>query len=44
MKNKPYERFLTTQTQFGSIEYGTKFFREELKDYELPNGVNIDIY
>ena len=40
MKNKPYEKLLSTQSKFGALDYGTKFFREEPKEIELIKGVS----
>ena len=39
MKHKPYEKLLATTAQFGALDYGTKFFREDAKEEELVNGV-----
>ena len=41
MKHKPYEKLLSTTSQFGPINYGTKCFREDVKEEDLPNGVII---
>jgi hypothetical protein len=44
MKHKPYEKLLSTQAQFGALDYGTKFFREEPKESELKGGVSLNFY
>ena len=44
LKHKPYEKLLSTQAEFGALDYGTKFFREEPKDQELINGVIINFF
>ena len=41
MKHKPYEKLLSTTSQFGALDYGTKCFRENVKEEDLPNGVRI---
>jgi hypothetical protein len=32
MKDKPYEKCLATTSEYGALNYGTKYFREEFQE------------
>ena len=38
---KPYQPLMLTTSQYGSLDYGTKYFRDQTKEQELPGGVYI---
>lgn len=35
---KPYQPLMLTTSQYGSLDYGTKYFRDQTKEQELPGG------
>jgi hypothetical protein len=41
-KNKQYEKLLWSTSKFGAEKYGTRHFREEPAENELPKGVKLE--